>query len=113
MKKKSSTVSFEEVWLEKLRDPKRARLALKLALEEFEKDDDLAALLDFLRILAKAQGGLSALGSRAEVTRQGLHKALSPEGNPRLKTFQKVLASLGLRLSVQPRRAATKRLAAA
>lgn len=111
--KKSSTITLDEVRLEYLRDPKHASYAMKLALEEFEQDNDVDMLLDTLRLVAQAQGGLAALARKTHVSRQALHEALSPQGNPRLRTFQNVLGSLGLRMSVKPMRAspAAKRAA--
>ena len=106
---KSSTIPLDEVRLKYLRDPKHASYALKLALEEFEQDNDVDMLLDTLRLVAQAQGGLASLARKTDVSRQSLHEALSPQGNPRLRTFQNVLGSLGLRMSVKPLRAAAKR----
>jgi len=37
----------------------------------------------------------------ADVTRQGLYKALSENGDPRLSTLLRVINSLGVRLSIQ------------
>lgn len=105
--KKSSTITLDEVRIEFLRDPKHASYAIKLALEEFEQDNDVDMLLDTLRLVAQAQGGLAALARKTQVSRQALHEALSPQGNPRLRTFQNVLGSLGLRMSVKPMRAST------
>lgn len=65
------------------------------------------------RLRHRRAGGLAALAALAplarktQVSRQTLHEALSPKGNPRLRTFQNVLGSLGLRLSVKPMRART------
>lgn len=109
--KKSSTISHDEVRLKQLSDPKRANYAIKVALEEFEQDNDVDMLLDTLRLVAQAQGGLASLARKTEVSRQALHEALSPQGNPRLRTFQSVLGSLGLRMMVKPVRTVTKRAA--
>jgi probable addiction module antidote protein len=38
----------------------------------------------------------------AGLTREGLYKALSPQGNPSFATVLKVLAALGLRMRVTP-----------
>ena len=103
--KKSSSIPLDEVRLNYLHDPKHAKYALEVALEEFDQDNDVDVLLDTLRLVAQAQGGLSALARKTDVSRQALHEALSPQGNPRLRTFQNVLGSLGLRLSVKPIRA--------
>lgn len=108
--KKSSTISLDEVRLKQLSDPKRANYAIKLALEEFEQDNDVDMLLDTLRLVAQAQGGLASLARKTDVSRQALHEALSPQGNPRLRTFQNVLGSLGLRMTVKPVRTPAKRV---
>lgn len=96
---KSTGIPLDEIRLERLSDPKRAGYALKLALQEFEKDSNVNILLDTLRLVAQAQGGLAELARKASVSRQALHEALSSDGNPRLRTFQSVLEGLGLRMS--------------
>ena len=110
MKKLNKTdyIPHDEVWLKYLHDPKRANYAIKLALEEFEQDNDVDMLLNVLRLVAQAQGGLASLARKTDVSRQALHEALSPQGNPRLRTFQNVLGSLGLRMSVKPLRASKR-----
>ncbi len=107
--KKISTIPLDQIRLEHFRDPKCASFAIKLALQEFEEDDDVDALLDTLRLVAQAQGGLAALARKTDLSRQALHEALSPRGNPRLRTFQSVLGSLGLRMTFKPVRASSKR----
>ena len=99
---KSTGVSLDQIRLERLKDPKRANFATKLALQEFEKDNDVAALLDTLRLVAQAQGGIAGLARKTSVSRKALHEALSSEGNPRLRTFQTVLDGLGIRMSFKP-----------
>ncbi|HBH46612.1 MAG TPA: putative addiction module antidote protein [Candidatus Jacksonbacteria bacterium] len=83
-------------------DSEYARVFLDVALEEFEKDGDVEAFLLALRDVAEARGGLTKLAKQANLNRQNLYKALSPEGNPRLKTLETVLHKLGFRLSVEP-----------
>ena len=87
-----------------LKEPKQADFALKLALKEFEQDGDVAALLDTLRLVAQAQGGLAHLARKSAVSRQALNEALSPDGNPRLRTFQSVIEALGLKMSFKAAR---------
>jgi DNA-binding phage protein len=108
---KSRGIPLDEIRLKMLRDPKRAAFALRLALKEFEVDNDLDALLDTLRLVAQAQeGGLAGLARKTSYSRQALHEALSSQGNPRLRTFQSMLESMGLRMTVKPvqRRAAIR-----
>ena len=45
---------------------------------------------------------MSELANDADVTRQGLYKALSENVDPRLPTLLGVIKSLGVRLSIQP-----------
>jgi len=99
---KSFGVPVEKIHLKFLKDRESAKLAIEIAVEEFEKDNDLEALLDTLRLVAKAQGGLAKLARKASVSRQALHEALSSKGNPRVRTFQNVLGSLGLQMVVKP-----------
>ena len=99
---KSSGIPLDEIRLQFLKDPKRADFTLKLAMKEFEADGDVAVLLDTLRLVAQAQGGLAKLARETTISRKALHEALSPDGNPRLRTFQNVLECLGLRMSLKP-----------
>jgi probable addiction module antidote protein len=99
---KSGAIPWDDYRREHLKNPKSAKIAIEVALEEFEKDNDIEMLLDTLRLVAQAQGGLADLARKASVSRQALHEALSSKGNPRLRTFQNVLGGLGLRMSVKP-----------
>ncbi|MGE8357585.1 MAG: DNA-binding protein [Microvirgula sp.] len=47
-------------------------------------------------------GGLAAIAQEAGITREALYRALSPNGNPTLKTPLAVLHAVGMRLSVVP-----------
>jgi probable addiction module antidote protein len=96
---KSRGIPLHEIRLERLKEPKRAEFAMKLAVKEFEKDGEIDVLLDTLRLVARAQGGIAELARRTSVSRQALSEALSPAGNPRLRTFQRMLEALGLRMS--------------
>ncbi len=61
---------------------------------------DPACIKKALGTLARAQG-MTATAKGADVTRQGLHKALSENGDPRLSTLLGILATLNLRISAQ------------
>ena len=101
---KSGGIPLDEIRLRFLKDPKRADFTLKLALKEFEKDGDVDVLLDTLRLVAQAQGGIAKLARETTISRKALHEALSPDGNPRLRTFQRMLEALGLKMSLKPAR---------
>ena len=93
---------YEDSLKERLLDPEYARVFLDVALEEYEQDGDTEAFLLALRDVAEAQGGITKLAEQTKLNRQNLYKALSEEGNPRLKTLGAVLHELGFRLSVEP-----------
>lgn len=101
-KSKSYGVPLEQIRISLLKDPMRAKAAIEVALEDFEKDNDVEAMLNTVRLVAKAQGGLAKLARKASISRQALHEALSSKGNPRLRTFKNVIESLGLRISIEP-----------
>lgn len=62
---------------------------------------DATYLTHALGVVARAKG-MSEIARKSGISREGLYKALSAEGDPKLKTFLGVIKSLGLRLSVQP-----------
>ena len=84
-----------------MRDPDEAIAYLQSSLEEFEKDGNSEAFLIALRTVAEAKGGISELSKKTDLNRQALYKILSKKGNPRLKTLNTVLNSLGFKLSIQ------------
>ncbi len=94
---------FKDLHIEQLRDPEDAKIYLSVALEDYEKDDDIEAFLLAVRDVAEAQGGMSKLANRVDLTREGLYKALSENGNPQLNTMGKILHGLGFRFSIEAR----------
>lgn len=93
-----ASVSHEESLVEELRaDPEFAREYLGAAMEE-----DIPVMLVALRQLAEACGGMAKIAEEAGITREALYRALSPKGNPTLKTFTAVLKAIGMRLNVSP-----------
>ena len=88
-------VSFDDHMTEAMKDPAQAAAYIEAVIEL----DDPAALLLALRHVAKAHG-MAEVARRAEVGDKTLFKALSANGNPTLATVHKVLAAVGLRLSV-------------
>lgn len=66
-----------------------------------EGGDDPAFVARALGIAARARN-LSQLARDVGMTRQGLDKALSGDGNPTLATVLKVAQVLGLRLAFKP-----------
>ncbi len=80
-------------------DPEFANEYLAVALDQADQAGGQQALLAALRHIAEAQG-MSAVAERAGMPRESLYRALSPRGNPTLKTWLAVLNATGLHLSV-------------
>ena len=59
---------------------------------------DAGYITHALNTIARARG-MSAIAREAGVTREGLYKSLSPEGDPKLTTLLSVTKALGLKLS--------------
>ncbi|WP_027190843.1 addiction module antidote protein [Fundidesulfovibrio putealis] len=92
-----ASVSHHDAVVAELRDdPELAVEYLKATLEE----DDEVALRIGLRRLAQAYG-VQEIADKAGLRRENLYRALSPKGNPTVKTLTSILRALGLRLSVE------------
>lgn len=74
------------------------QLYLEACIEE--AGDDPAFIVHALGVIARARN-MSQLARDTGLTREGLYKALSPEGNPTFSTVAKVAKALGLQITVQ------------
>lgn len=103
MKRIGSAVSHHEAEVAELRaDHALAVEYLKAAIEALDNPNERAGGLLALRTIAEAYGGLASVSAQAGITREALYRALSPKGNPTLKTLIAVLKAVGMRLSVEP-----------
>ena len=66
-----------------------------------EGGDDPAYVARALGVVARARN-MTSLAQEVGMSRVGLNKALSGEGNPTLSTVLKVAKALGLKVSIQP-----------
>ena len=80
-------------------DPTFTDEYLAAALEETDQPGGREALLAALRHVAEAQG-MAAVAARAGIPRESLYRALSPSGNPTIKTLLAVIGAAGLKLGV-------------
>jgi probable addiction module antidote protein len=71
---------------------------LNAALDE--AGDDPAFITQVLGDIARSRG-IERVARETGMTRQGLYKALSAEGNPELSTLLKVLRALGMKLHAE------------
>lgn len=79
-------------------DVNHAVAYLAAAIEE--APDDPAFLAHALGTIARS-GNMSELSRRVGMSREGLYKALSPDGNPQFATIVKVARALGLELKFE------------
>ena len=96
MKKIVGGVSHHEREIEELRKDRE----YAVAMESLDNPEERGGGLLALRAVAEAYGGLGAVAAQAGISRESLYRALSPKGNPTLKTLIAVLKTVGLRLSV-------------
>ena len=102
MKTKKS-VSYEEGLMERLKDPQYAAGYLETSMND--KEDNAEELfLIALRDVAKAYG-FTNIAKKSHLGRESLYKALSKKGDPRLSTLTSVLDAIGLKFSIQLKRA--------
>jgi probable addiction module antidote protein len=101
MRNLKNSASYHDWEVEQLKsDRELAVQYLIAAMESLENPEERAGGLLALRAVAEAYGGLGAVAAQAGISRESLYRALSPKGNPTLKTLVAVLKTLGLRLSV-------------
>jgi probable addiction module antidote protein len=67
-------------------------------------EGDTKFLFDIIGALARSEG-MSQIARELGVTREGLYKSLSPDGNPSFVTVLKLLDILGFQLSIQQKKA--------
>lgn len=84
---------------EHLKTDEDIKMYLEACIEE--AGDDSSFIIHALNVIARAQN-MSQLARNTGLTREGLYKALSPEGNPTFSTVSKVAKALGLQITIQP-----------
>jgi len=83
---------------EYLKTDEDIQMYLEACIEE--AGDDPAFIVHALGVIARARN-MSQLARDTGLTREGLYKALSPEGNPTFTTVVKVAKALGLEITLQ------------
>ncbi len=88
--------------LEWLANAENAAAYVEAAIEE----GDSAGVLQALRNVAEARGGVARIAEKTGLNREALYRTLSRRGNPQLKSLTAILDATGLRLSVTTRKVA-------
>ncbi|MFM8151880.1 MAG: addiction module antidote protein [Polynucleobacter victoriensis] len=79
----------------------KTELDINNYLEACFEDGDPQLITHALGVIARARG-MSQLAKDTGISREGLYKALTDNGNPEFSTVLKVFKALGLRLSLRP-----------
>ena len=94
--------SLEDVTAEYFNEhPEEIDAFLAETFADYAQDGDSATLLSALRIIARVKG-ISAMADEVGMTRQGLQKALSSKGNPRLDNINAIMRAMGYQLMPHP-----------
>lgn len=99
--KNNVTKNYDDWLIDKLKDHNEAAEYLQGAMIEYQEDDNAEALLLAIRNVAIAQGGISTLAEKSNLSRESLYRTLSSQGNPRLSTLHTVLHALGFELAIK------------
>ena len=73
---------------------------LTLIFEEYAQDGDTGAFLSSLRVLSRVKG-VTRIAAEAGLSRKGVQKALSENGNPEFASVNAIIHAMGYRLSPQ------------
>ena len=91
---KARTIPFDAAQF--LKTPRQIAAYLEAALEDGDPQVVAAALGN----IARAKG-MAQIAKDTGLSRESLYSALSPEGNPKLTTFLKVVHALGIQLKAE------------
>lgn len=98
MRKLRTLDEFEEDYFR--RHPEEIDGYLTEIFQEYANDNDSGALLASLRVIARVRG-ISEIAEKTGMTRRGLQKALSINGNPRLESVNSIMKAMGYYLTPQ------------
>lgn len=93
-----ASVPHKPLLLDWLKDAGNAAAYLEAAFEE----DDVEGLMQAVRNVAEAQGGVARVAEKTGLSRETLYRTLSKRGNPQVKSLAAILGATGLRLTVKP-----------
>jgi probable addiction module antidote protein len=70
--------------------------------EEYAKDQNLAVLLESLKVAVMAKRGMATkIAKKGKIERTNIYKALSKNVNPRIDTLQEIIKAFGRYLVIQ------------
>ena len=73
---------------------------INIIFEEYAKDNDVSALLASLRTVSRVKG-ITAIAEETGISRNGVQKALSENGNPQFGSINAIMHAMGYSLMPQ------------
>ena len=73
---------------------------INILFDKYAESNDTAALLSSLRVVSRVKG-VSRIAEVSGLSRKGLQKALSENGNPQFSSVNAILHAMGYRLTPQ------------
>lgn len=81
---------------ELLADPETANYYLETSLEDYKKDKNIEILMQSVRNVIEAQGGLVKLAKRTKCDPKHLYDVFNGKQPPELNKLQEILIDLGI-----------------
>jgi probable addiction module antidote protein len=93
--------TLSEIIEEYLREhPEEIDSFVSVLFEEYAEDGDTAALLSALRVVRRVKG-VSSIAESTGMSRRGVQKALSEDGDPKFGSVNAIMHAMGYRLVPQ------------
>jgi probable addiction module antidote protein len=73
---------------------------VSVLFEAYAQNGDTAALLSSLRVVGRVKG-ISLIAENSGLSRKGVQKALSEDGNPKFESVNAIMHAMGYRLAPQ------------
>lgn len=97
----SSYRTIDEVEEEYLRNhPEEVDEYISVLFDDYAESGDTAALLSSLRVVSRVKG-VSRIAEVSGLSRKGVQKALSENGNPQFGSVNAIMHAMGYRLTPQ------------
>jgi len=88
---------YKPVLLERL---KNQEYSINYLTEVLQNETQEAFLIALRNVIDAREASVADFAKQIGVTRQGLYKMLSEDGNPRLSTLSELLKSLGMKMQI-------------
>lgn len=100
IKSRAGSAEYDRFMVEQLKkNPKLREESLKEAFSD--ENEDPRVILDMLRLIAEAEGGISRLSQVTGLNRQNLYRSLSKKCSPEFSTIFKVVHGLGYHFKLE------------